>query len=116
MRPVFLRDGQRFQGDCGTLRTRKRPCQFRCMRFDLLLMNDAQEQLVAEPRKVGYVWIVYLLLYALAVPWYWPAGYRGPLVLGFPLWVAVSLGAVLLLAAWTGFVIRRYWTEGEEAG
>ena len=55
-------------------------------------MNDSQEQLVSEPRKVRYIWIVYLLLYALAVPWYWPEGYRGPLVLGFPLWVAVSLG------------------------
>ncbi len=77
-------------------------------------MNDSQKQLVSEPRKTGYVWIVYLLLYALAVPWYWPAGYRGPLVLGFPLWVAVSLGAVLLLAAWTGFVIHRYWIDAEE--
>ena len=47
-------------------------------------MNDSQEQLVSEPRKVRYIWIVYLLLYALAVPWYWPEGYRGPLVLGFP--------------------------------
>ncbi len=79
-------------------------------------MNDSQEQLASEPRKVGYIWIVYLLLYALAVPWYWPEGYRGPLVLGFPLWVAVSLGAVLLLAVWTGWVIHRYWTEDEEAG
>ena len=34
-----------------------------------------------------------MLLFAVAVPWYWPADYRGPLVPGLPLWVAVSLAA-----------------------
>ena len=64
-----------------------------------------------EPRKVGWVWIVYLALYALAIPWYWPEGYRGPLIGGLPLWVAVTLLSVLLLAAWTAWVILRYWQE-----
>jgi hypothetical protein len=80
-------------------------------------MDESQNngELRCEPRKVGYVWLVYFALYALAIPWYWPAGYRGPLVLGFPLWVAVTLLAVLLLAVWTGFVIQRYWIQvGEE--
>ena len=48
-------------------------------------------------------------------PWYWPADYRGPLVLGLPLWVAVSLAAIALLAAWTSWVIHRYWIEADEA-
>ena len=80
-------------------------------------MDKAQDNggLVCEPRKVGYIWIVYLLLFAVAVPWYWPADYRGPLVLGFPLWVAVSLAAIALLAAWTAWVINRYWIEAEDA-
>ena len=80
-------------------------------------MDKAQDHggLVCEPRKVGYIWIVYLLLFAVAVPWYWPADYRGPLVLGLPLWVAVSLAAIALLAAWTSWVIHRYWIEAEEA-
>lgn len=64
-----------------------------------------------EPRQVGWLWLVYLALYAVAVPWYWPEGYRGPLVLGFPLWVFVSLGAALCLAAFTAWVIYRYWEE-----
>jgi len=72
------------------------------------------DDLVVEPRKIRYIWLVYLLLYALAIPWYWPEGYRGPLILGFPLWVAVSLGAVLLLAVWTVWVIRRYWIMAQE--
>ena len=80
-------------------------------------MDDSQKYpgLLGEPRKVGYVWLVYLLLYAVAIPWYWPEGYVGSLVLGFPLWVAVTLGTVFLLASWTAWVIHRYWQQaGEE--
>ena len=69
------------------------------------------EGLNDEPRRHPLIWVVYLLLFAVAVPWYWPTGYRGPLVLGLPLWSAVSLGAVVLMALWTGFVIRRWWRE-----
>ena len=69
------------------------------------------EGLRDEPRRHRLIWVVYLLLFAVAVPWYWPTGYRGPLVLGLPLWAAVSLGAVVLMALWTGFVIRRWWRE-----
>ena len=79
-----------------------------------MVQSAQNDDLVVEPRKIRYVWLVYLLLYALAIPWYWPEGYRGPLILGFPLWVAVSLGAVLLLAAWTVWVIRRYWIMAQE--
>ena len=79
--------------------------------MDQSVQND---DLVVEPRKIRYIWLVYLLLYALAIPWYWPEGYRGPLILGFPLWVAVSLGGVLLLAVWTVWVIRRYWIMAQE--
>jgi hypothetical protein len=69
------------------------------------------EGLRDEPRRHPLIWVVYLVLFAGAVPWYWPTGYRGPLVLGLPLWAAVSLGAVVLMALWTGFVIRRWWRE-----
>ena len=65
-----------------------------------------------EPRQVGWLWWVYLALYAIAVPWYWPAGYRGSLILGFPLWVLVSLGAAVALAVFTAWVIYRYWEDG----
>ena len=74
-------------------------------------MEKEYEELVREPRKVRWVWLVYLLLYAIAIPWYWPAGYRGPLVAGFPLWVVVTLSAVLLLACWTAWVIAHYWRD-----
>ena len=77
--------------------------------------DQGSDEPIREPRRHPWLWLVYLLLYAVAIPWYWPAGYRGPLILGLPLWVAVSLLAVLVLAGWTGWVISRYWkTVGEE--
>ena len=72
------------------------------------------EGLAREPRKVGWVWLVYLVLYAVTIPWYWPAGYRGPLIVGLPLWVVVSLLGVLLLAGFSAWVIFRYWQEDEK--
>ena len=72
-------------------------------------------QLQCEPRKRGWIWIVYAALYAVAIPWYWPASFRGPLVLGLPLWAAVSLLGVVALGAWTTFVISRYWVDQQEA-
>ena len=77
--------------------------------------EDRYEELVQEPRKVRWVWLVYLLLYAVTIPWYWPANYRGPLIAGFPLWVFATLGGVLGLAIFTVWVIFNYW-QGEEGG
>ncbi len=78
--------------------------------------NELYEEIIQEPRKVRWVWCVYLFLYALAIPWYWPQDYQGPLVAGFPLWVAVTLLSVAALAVFTGWVIFTYWQvrEGED--
>ena len=75
--------------------------------------TDAFTSVADEPRRHLSVWLVYALLYAVAIPWYWPQGYRGPLIFGLPTWVAVTLGAVMALAAWTTFVIYRFWDEDE---
>ena len=64
-----------------------------------------------EPRRHRWVWAVYLALYAVAIPWYWPADFHGPAVLGFPAWVAVSLLAAFALAVWTAVVIQRTWQD-----
>ncbi len=76
--------------------------------------DDRPEEMIQEPRRHRWLWFVYLLLYAVAIPWYWPSGYRGPLVLGLPLWMAVTLASVLVLAGWTCWVIFHYWKTGEE--
>jgi hypothetical protein len=70
-----------------------------------------ESRLTDEPRRHPIVWVVYAMLYAIAIPWYWPEGYRGALIFGLPTWAAVSLAATLALAVWTAFVIHRYWDE-----
>jgi hypothetical protein len=67
-----------------------------------------------EPFRHVWVWVVYAVLFALAIPWYFPGGRPEPIWLGFPRWVAVSLGATLAIAGFTAYVIERYWSEDEE--
>ena len=76
--------------------------------------RQMQTEKQVEPRQVWWLWLVYALLYAVAIPWYWPADFRGPLILGLPLWVVVTLVAVFALSLWTLFAITRYWKIGEE--
>ena len=54
-------------------------------------------------RKGQWILGVYVVLLALVIPWYWPAG-DATLVLGFPLWALVTLGAVLVTSAFTAWV------------
>ena len=76
--------------------------------------HRAFSRILSEPRSVRWIWFVYLLLYAIAIPWYWPEGYIGPTLMGFPLWVAVTLSAIVGLGCWTVFVIYFFWQTGEE--
>ena len=66
-----------------------------------------------SPHQVGWIWVVYAVLFGASVPWYVP---DGPLRLwfGVPHWVVISLGAIAGVACFTVFVVRRYWT-GDEA-
>ena len=49
------------------------------------------------------VFVTYLLLLALIVPWYWPAGDLRQLY-GVPLWALASLGAAFATAALTAWI------------
>lgn len=66
-----------------------------------------------EPRRHPWVWLVYILLFTAAVPWYLPADAAATSWLGFPLWVTISLAATFGVALFTVFVIQRYWSEDE---
>ena len=61
----------------------------------------------------GWVWAVYLLLFAASVPWYIPANAPLRLWLGAPHWVVISLLASLAVAVFTVFVIGRFWPDEE---
>ena len=44
--------------------------------------------------------VIYLLLFIVAVPWYWGEGGSKP-VLGMPLWAVVSIGVSFLISCLT---------------
>jgi hypothetical protein len=69
--------------------------------------------MVASPR----VWLTYLLLLLLAVPWYWaflPGATR--LLFGMPLWVVSALAGSLCVSCYTGWLLRRTWPDEETDG
>jgi hypothetical protein len=68
---------------------------------------------MSGPRFPGWVFLVYALLFALAIPWYFPRSLGERIWIGVPLWVAVSFGVTLAIAVFTVFVIRRYWPDDD---
>ena len=58
-----------------------------------------------------WVWMVYVALFTLSIPWYLPANIEMNLVLGLPLWLIGCILAVFLMACFTIFIINRYWKE-----
>ncbi len=71
---------------------------------------------MASPRRL-WIWLVYLLLFALSVPWYLPADEAPTLWLGLPYWVVLSVLAVIAIACFTAWVIQRHWPlDDDEAG
>ena len=62
-------------------------------------------------------WSGYLLLLAVGVPWYWEwfPETAARLVLGMPVWAAVSLAASAAASFWTVLLLAQKWPE-ERAG
>jgi len=86
--------------------------------LSLLLYNKKVAKL--NPKKSfspfpHWVWIGFLVLLALCVPWYFPSkGAAIPYIWGFPLWGAVMVGQAFLLAVFTAYVYLKVWTSKEE--
>lgn len=66
-----------------------------------------------QPYQFWWVWLGYLSLFALSIPWYLEKGSRPQIWLGLPHWVVISLAAVIGVAVFTVFVIHRTWREDE---
>lgn len=66
-----------------------------------------------QPHQFWWVWLGYLCLFALSVPWYLRKGSRPEIWLGLPHWVVISLAAVVGVAVFTVFVIYRTWREDD---
>jgi len=61
--------------------------------------------------------VAYLLLFLVAVPWYWGEGGSKP-VLGMPLWAVVSISVSFLISCLTAWAAFRTWPSDydEEEG
>ncbi len=76
------------------------------------MQEEHAEALVGPPIALHrrlWIWLVYLLLFALSVPWYLPANEAPALWLGLPYWVVLSVLAVFAIACFTAWVIQRHW-------
>ncbi|MGD1895096.1 MAG: hypothetical protein ACFB15_31445 [Cyclobacteriaceae bacterium] len=58
-----------------------------------------------------WIWGVYGVLFTVSIPWYLPAKTSMKLVLALPLWLLCSIGAILLTAGFTAWVISYFWKE-----
>lgn len=55
------------------------------------------------------IWFLYAILLVLSVPWYWPRGSAEWLVLGVPIWAAVSIACYVAAALLTATTIDVLW-------
>ena len=63
-----------------------------------------------------WVWAVFLVLLALCVPWYVPAGGMiKPIYWAFPLWGWLMVGAYVLLGVFGCFVYLKLWPQDPDA-
>jgi hypothetical protein len=61
------------------------------------------------------VWLAYAVLFAAAVPWYWPADTSAQW-LGLPLWVVVTLAGSFLISGFTAWLFLFAWPEDDSPG
>ena len=66
-----------------------------------------------QPFRKGWIWVIYVGLFILSIPWYLPGESPPSIWLGLPYWVWISLSVTLAIALFTVFVIRHYWPEDE---
>ena len=59
------------------------------------------------------VWIVYLILFVIGIPWYWPSGDER-IFLGFPLWVVVTIAVSFVISCYTARLFWNHWPSLDE--
>jgi len=62
------------------------------------------------------VWLIYAVLFAVAVPWYWKYLTVAPdrLVWGMPIWVASSIAGSAAISLFTAGLLCRPWPQERE--
>ncbi len=57
--------------------------------------------------------IVYLVLFTLAIPWYWPED-ESRLLWGLPIWVTFSIFISILISTYTAYLLLKFPWPGED--
>ncbi len=70
-------------------------------------------ELPPAPRR-WWIGAVYVLLFAVSVPWYLPASDPVPVWLGLPHWVVIAIVGSAAIAVFTALVVTRFWPTEEE--
>ena len=58
-------------------------------------------------KKQYWIITVYVLLIFIGIPWYWPED-TNYIVMGFPLWVLISIFVSIGASFFTAFILLRY--------
>lgn len=64
-------------------------------------------------KRAYWIALVYLLLLVFAIPWYLPSG-SNLLILGFPLWVLISLSVAFIASVFTAWLYLFYFADDPE--
>ena len=58
-----------------------------------------------------WVWLIYLLLFSLSIPWYLPSKVAVDLVFGLPLWLVTCIMVIVIMALFTIWIANKYWKD-----
>ncbi|MBT5874377.1 MAG: hypothetical protein HOH43_13235 [Candidatus Latescibacteria bacterium] len=70
----------------------------------------------SSPLRQSWIWLTYLALFGLSIPWYLPSDAPPILWFGLPHWVVISLIATFVIACFTAMIIYLYWPNEDKAG
>lgn len=59
------------------------------------------------------VWLAFLILFSISVPWYWPETHDQTLI-GIPLWVLVTLSSSFFISALTAWLLLFRWPNSSK--
>jgi len=60
------------------------------------------------------IWLTYFVLFAIAIPWYWPREDETQWF-GMPMWVVVAVVTSAAISGFTAWLLRRAWPEATES-
>lgn len=69
-----------------------------------------------QAKSAGWITLIYGILLAAGIPWYWPVGHTQRL-LGVPAWVAVAIVVSMLTSIFTAWLLLAHpWPGEHETG